>query len=860
METGERTYKNILTHFVKRSMKDNRFQNSIIVLAVALVTLLMTVMFGAGIGTVQNMQAAELRVRGTTANGFLMKVLDKSVVHKLEELDYVSSSGIQEFIGEAVGIKDIGVTETVVMSSYSETEWNAHILPTVTEMQGNYPKEKNEILLPLWTLKKLGIEQPKIGITVSISFITLDGQQKTEDFILSGWYHDYIKGNSGNTIAADLYYLDQGLSKKPVGNMIVSEAFADRYAVKEGRIACFEMDKSLSADEALQRLSADLPENEVMVAGMNNDHASAITIILLPALLVILVVICGYLLIYNIMNISILRDMHMFGQLKTLGATSKQIKAIVRRQTNVLTFIGIPIGLLLGLFLSNIVLPGLLASIMEGGRYGFAMTYEISVSPLICIFASVFTYLTVMISCSKPAKIAGKVSPIEALRYTEQTGKAREHHSSNGGKVYRMAFRNVFRNRKRAIVTFLSLFMGMFLFMAINIALYDVDYELKYENEIPDNFILSNLSYQTDNYEGLTDFFDEDILQKIKSWEGVEEVICEYAEPALLAKGQDILEPYIQKQADNREKAVAEAAGNFKVIVSGLPIERLLAFSCESTLSEEEIRSLMDSGTGIFLPWEEGVDYHSLVGKEVVFSHEKRPDAEQVYRIAGVLTGSDSFAYNNRYGNFGSIYNNTDTAIYMSEAGIRRLTETPAVLDLKLNGDSQKDTEIQKRLEILFGDNAQIQINSQLKARISAADSIESIKKTGMIFSFFLLFMGMVNFVNVIFTSIYSRQKELATMESIGMTKRQIKMMLILEGIYYSIITMVLLMTVGVMASFGVVQLVKNIIYFAAFGVPTGMLCVIFPAMLALCAVIPLLAYRNIAKESIVERLRRGTD
>lgn len=862
METGERKYKNMLSHFVTCSMKSNRFRNGIMVLAVALVTLLMTIMFGAGIGTVQNIQNAELRIKGTSANGILMNVSDKDVTKKIEGLDYTATPGIQEFVGEVNGITDMNATQSVIMTSYSADEWKSHILPTITEMQGSYPKEKNEIMLSQWTLQKMGIKNPQTGLAVAVSFTTLDGKQLTEDFVLCGWYHDYVKAgqNSGNTIAASLYYSNQGLSKEPIGNIVVSEAFARQYATTEGRIATFEVDKKLNSDEALERLTADLSSKEIVVMGMTKNYAAMGTILVLPALLVLLVIICGYLLFYNIMNISILRDMHMFGQLKTLGATSKQIKEIVRKQTNILCLFGIPIGLVLGLFLSKVILPKLLESIMGGGGYGYALTYEISVSPLICLFAVVFAYLTVFISCSKPAKIAGKVSPIEAIRYTEQSGNGKEYHTSNGGKVYRMAYRNVFRSKKRAVITLLSLFMGMFIFLAVNIALYEVDYEEKYEREIPNNFMLTNLSYQTENYDGLINFFDEDMVQHIKMWDGVDHVICEYAEPVTITGGQEILAPYIRTQATYMEKSESEVSDDFCGIASGLTTEQLLRFGYESTFTEEEVRSLLDSGKGIFLPEEEGTDYSSLTGKEITLFHEKPMELEETYTIAGILKRPTGHAFNEDYNSFGRINGDNATQIYMSETGIRRLAETPVVLNLKLDGDSEKDKEIQDRLEMLFGNNTQIAMDSQLKNRLSVDDGIGSIKAAGTIFSLFLLFMGMVNFVNVIFTSIYSRQKELAAMESIGMTQGQMKGMLILEGVYYSVITMALLLTVGLVLSFGVVQLVKNIIYFAAFGVPVGILAVTFCVMLILCAAIPLLVYRNIAKESIVERLRKGED
>ena len=59
----------------------------------------------------------------------------------------------------------------------------------------------------------------------------------------------------------------------------------------------------------------------------------------------------GYLIIYNIFQISVLRDLHFYGLLKTIGTTDRQIRSILSRQAWILSLIGIPIGLIGG-FLS----------------------------------------------------------------------------------------------------------------------------------------------------------------------------------------------------------------------------------------------------------------------------------------------------------------------------------------------------------------------------------------------------------------------------------------------------------------------------------------------------------------------------
>ena len=64
----------------------------------------------------------------------------------------------------------------------------------------------------------------------------------------------------------------------------------------------------------------------------------------------LLIILTGYLIIYNIFQISVIKDIRFYGLLKTIGTTGKQIKKIIRRQALVLAAIGIPIGLVAGYF------------------------------------------------------------------------------------------------------------------------------------------------------------------------------------------------------------------------------------------------------------------------------------------------------------------------------------------------------------------------------------------------------------------------------------------------------------------------------------------------------------------------------
>ncbi len=74
-----------------------------------------------------------------------------------------------------------------------------------------------------------------------------------------------------------------------------------------------------------------------------------------------LVFVAGYLIIYNIFQISVSADIQFYGKLKTLGTTKKQIKKLIYGQANRLCAIGIPLGLVFGWLLGMKLVPGLIS-------------------------------------------------------------------------------------------------------------------------------------------------------------------------------------------------------------------------------------------------------------------------------------------------------------------------------------------------------------------------------------------------------------------------------------------------------------------------------------------------------------------
>ncbi|MDE6103841.1 MAG: ABC transporter permease, partial [Oscillospiraceae bacterium] len=124
--------------------------------------------------------------------------------------------------------------------------------------------------------------------------------------------------------------------------------------------------------------------------------------------------------------------------------------------------------------------------------------------------------------------------------------------------------------------------------------------------------------------------------------------------------------------------------------------------------------------------------------------------------------------------------------------------------------------------------------------------------------SIILILIGIINFINVMLTGVFTRRKELAVMESVGMTKKQVRRMLMFEGLYYGLITIALILTVGNAIVYAVAQMAQQIADYAVFSYPWVLMLAISAVIMIICMVVPSVVYRLLSKESVTERLRSG--
>ena len=196
--------------------------------------------------------------------------------------------------------------------------------------------------------------------------------------------------------------------------------------------------------------------------------------------------------------------------------------------------------------------------------------------------------------------------------------------------------------------------------------------------------------------------------------------------------------------------------------------------------------------------------------------------------------------------------------IFVSDAGMEQISPDAYISQLGIDVNSANEKQVVSAVRELCNQEGSISLTS--KAELS--EGLHSAKITlytlGGGIAFVLAFIGIINFANIMFTNIEARKHELSVMESIGMTKKQCRRMLQMEGFWYAMLSLALCLTVGNVLLLLAFQAFKGIVEYAAFSYPIWMMIALAAILLAFCWFIPLLFVNRMMKKTTVERLRQN--
>lgn len=400
---------NVIRLLSEEIRKCNKGRNRILMGAVILSVLTLTFVFGTAYGKINAEYTKNIRMDGTTASTYIEEGT-RGQYEKVHSLGYVKEAGRRMKMGEAVEAgKKTSICSIQVLD---QTSWEKMMKPAYTGIYGTYPKKQQEIMLSVKTLKKLGINKPrtgmKIALDVSISFF----QTEKEEFELSGWYSDYTEDNG---------------SSKAIGYVSEKKLNDWGYDIKEGSDILICQSNDMDWKDTEEKLYEDVPmkDNSQQIIATDtakNRAVKEMTGSYGMAVVEAVVIICGmFLLVYNVMQISMTGDIRQMALLHTIGTTKKQIRKIYIRQIIRTILPGCIAGTGLSLLLLRYLIPELLGRQYLSG-YGGSKGLQIFRVEIL-ILAAAFTLLVIIGASEQVIWQTVNRTCIEGMHYTEQTGR-----------------------------------------------------------------------------------------------------------------------------------------------------------------------------------------------------------------------------------------------------------------------------------------------------------------------------------------------------------------------------------------------------------------------------------------------------
>lgn len=123
--------------------------------------------------------------------------------------------------------------------------------------------------------------------------------------------------------------------------------------------------------------------------------------------------------------------------------------------------------------------------------------------------------------------------------------------------------------------------------------------------------------------------------------------------------------------------------------------------------------------------------------------------------------------------------------------------------------DSAFDINTEKAVKNIFADSKNVSVSSKLSRYNDMLGNEKQIRILGYGIGLIIAFLAVLNYINMMTAGVHNRKKEFATLESIGMTTKQIQRVLMKEGIECALVSITLSLIIGIPSSWFVFQSMK---------------------------------------------------
>ena len=716
----------ITKKLAKKSLQSEKRRNLMVVIAVALAAFLICF---TGIVSTSLTQMQRNQVVDTY----------EAVWLGVEENDIETLKGLPEF--ERVGgyymlgeeLSEQGYHASYV---YCDAQMMEITKVQMELLEGRVPEKANEVVVSEYFLSTYG-NNAKIGDTV-----TLDTESFHGDYVVTG-IMDSVNEKEANTCAIIL-------SKAALTEWKGFDPAGYRAYVH------FKNSDQLGEELITSYCREIAEEYQLPNPSMNNKYFAyaSKSFDFLPIFgVIVIVLIGGYIVIQSIFRISINDKIRSYGQLRTIGATPKQIKRIVKREGRKLGSIGILIGTVLGVCCGFLLFSK-----------GFnAVSYAVMVS-----LTLISGWIMVSISIRKPVKIAAGISPIEAVRFTPVQKDIRSRKKNIKLNPVSMGIANFKRDRKKTISIVASLSIGGILLMVVSSIVLVRSPEQIARLYFPDSDYKIYLQDLSEEMLVKGNPLNEELKQEVLSVDGVTDIIV----------ARQSLHTSIKTDA-NQNSGICDTLTdqNYAMVEAALTEGTMPTDSHSIVIHDQIVAYFEDMGVG------STVEFSSIDGKQSI-----------PVTISGVFSTSKMPVI------FGHGRAHTDGSVFFAPKDLfYELYPEITTFDYSWSivSNPKKAETVKAELKNIVAEHSNLALD-EIDTAIAAEKSQNSAAFGSMqVLSWLVFLFGVINLINTTLSNQMSRKQENSVLRSIGLTQKQLCKMNICEGLCYAFFATLAILIVG---------------------------------------------------------------
>ena len=790
----------ITNKLAKRSMKTDKRSKAFLLLTIALSVCMIfsIILISAG---------AQEEFKNTQRSKAQIAILGITD----DQLSSLRQNKDVQWIGEYAAIGLFYSGNKTITVAYGSEDYFTH--QEEMSLQGSVPQKANEIMLPQNYIDFLG-ESYRPGDTITFD---VTGTGDEAEYTLSGILNEDRKSEGY------FVYLSKDLAMSLMDHLqVTAYTRLNTDAIRSDSILVFT-DKIIE-NTGIVEDQIYLTEYSAVMTGVIQSGIQ-LPIPLLAALTAVL----AATIVYGVFYTKIAKNVQMFGQLRTIGMTKKQIKRMARKEGLRYAFTGIPLGLIAGLLIGFIVYP-------KG--------FQIKTAAVYAVLIAIVGVVMVNIAIFKPVRVAMNTSPIESARYLAYSGNAK-----SSSKLHRklspnnLAKINIQRTRQKAILTLVMLGVSGALLLGASTVAGSIDPEKQATFKY---YPAGSILLQVKNHVGSS--FDKESEPYGSSKLQLEENPLESQTLRHNLENTAGIESVTAFNSVQMSITFPGGSGSLTSIMNVFP-----------TLNREQLaekQAVLSSGTA---------DYDVMTEKYGILASEKIANVGDTLQLEGRSPDGSTF---NVDAVVVGTYNPTDLMerspvvpgspyfmmTYDMAKNLTGITEQTGILAITVTPNHFD--EVLSAVQEIAEQNGKISVNTieqtikNIEYRYSS-----SIKALYMAAAILFTFGG-ISLMNMLMVDFQNRKREFGLLEAVGATQKQLKAMLSREiGIYLGG-SLTVSLVLGTIISIIACQRLEAVNHCITLNLPWLFLIALIAAMVVIYMIFTAYAKAELRKTGILSAIR----